>query len=367
MFTGLLKGTDEVGLSVIQLQVISKERYQLATQAYFRKESPKSEANQTLPAASFTIGRSPDCDWLIEDPTRFLSAQHALITLKNHQYFITDLSSNGTFRNGRQLTSGIEDSIPLHHDEQIILGQLKVLVQIELDQKQALATKDSTLINHKAGLNHLDTSKNTHEVKGQAAKSYSSRSIEDRILADYPTLDHGALLNKLESSQTHTDYYSDQVVEFPAETPLDTAYNMFHGKNDSESNIENENENENESESENQSNIESPSQAINSINIQAHKPNAVDPMAETTDPLLKNLLTQLLIATQTQLLVDAINDDSQPLQSVLNPDNPFARLKDVQQLIQELKQISSQPLNHAPAQPSMKKIFQEVIQYITHQ
>lgn len=42
------------------------------------------------------IGRAPDCDWIIPDPKRYVSGHHAMITTKNNQFYITDVSSNGT-------------------------------------------------------------------------------------------------------------------------------------------------------------------------------------------------------------------------------------------------------------------------------
>ncbi|MGY2374109.1 type VI secretion system-associated FHA domain protein TagH [Pseudomonas sp. SDO524_S393] len=41
------------------------------------------------------IGRGAGCDWVIPDPSRLLSSHHGLISFREGQYFLTDISSNG--------------------------------------------------------------------------------------------------------------------------------------------------------------------------------------------------------------------------------------------------------------------------------
>ena len=46
-----------------------------------------------------SIGRSPDNDWVLPDPERFLSAHHASIDYQGGAYFLSDKSTNGVFVN----------------------------------------------------------------------------------------------------------------------------------------------------------------------------------------------------------------------------------------------------------------------------
>ncbi len=56
-----------------------------------------------LERSQITIGRSPDCDIVLDD--RQVSRHHALIRWENGQYIVQDLGSkNGTHVNGRELT-----------------------------------------------------------------------------------------------------------------------------------------------------------------------------------------------------------------------------------------------------------------------
>ncbi|UYY57210.1 type VI secretion system-associated FHA domain protein TagH [Sphingomonas sp. S2-65] len=47
------------------------------------------------------IGRSPNCDWSLPDPRNHISSRHCEIRFQNGDYYLTDLSMNGTFVNGR--------------------------------------------------------------------------------------------------------------------------------------------------------------------------------------------------------------------------------------------------------------------------
>lgn len=53
------------------------------------------------------IGRAPDCDLLLED--EFVSNYHAKIYLLGGRFYVEDMgSTNGTFVNGRRITSPLE-------------------------------------------------------------------------------------------------------------------------------------------------------------------------------------------------------------------------------------------------------------------
>lgn len=73
--------------------------------------SDQQFADNTVVSKSFksaggVIGRSPDSDWIIVDPKRYVSGHHAIISTQNNQFYITDVSSNGTIlkNTGSKLT-----------------------------------------------------------------------------------------------------------------------------------------------------------------------------------------------------------------------------------------------------------------------
>lgn len=51
----------------------------------------------------FLIGRSERCDLVLNSDHRYISREHALIVQSSGQYWISDLSINGTWLNGKRL------------------------------------------------------------------------------------------------------------------------------------------------------------------------------------------------------------------------------------------------------------------------
>lgn len=56
---------------------------------------PGATRNKVFDGAGGVIGRGADCDWVIADHSRQLSSHHALVSFRDGQYFLTDISSNG--------------------------------------------------------------------------------------------------------------------------------------------------------------------------------------------------------------------------------------------------------------------------------
>ena len=52
-------------------------------------------AERTFDGIGGVIGRGAGCDWIIADPRRLMSSHHGLVSYRDGQYFITDISSNG--------------------------------------------------------------------------------------------------------------------------------------------------------------------------------------------------------------------------------------------------------------------------------
>lgn len=75
------------------------------------------------------IGRAPDSDWVLPDPSRHLSGRHALISFEAGQFFITDVSTNGTCLNGTvPLTRQV--AVALHDGDELRMGSLPCRVRL---------------------------------------------------------------------------------------------------------------------------------------------------------------------------------------------------------------------------------------------
>jgi type VI secretion system FHA domain protein len=76
-----------------------------------------------------TIGRTSDNDWMLPDPERFVSSQHAVITFEAGRYFLTDRSTNGTAVNGREVPKG--GRVELRAGDRLTIGTYEIAVSIE--------------------------------------------------------------------------------------------------------------------------------------------------------------------------------------------------------------------------------------------
>ena len=68
----------------------------------------------------YSIGRDPSCSIYINDPSNMVSRSHASIRVEGRRRFITDHSTNGTYRNGIRLSSNVETQYT--KDDEILLG-----------------------------------------------------------------------------------------------------------------------------------------------------------------------------------------------------------------------------------------------------
>lgn len=56
-----------------------------------------SERTKTFSDQGGVIGRDAKADWVFHDPSRSVSGQHAKVIFSNGSYYLSDLSTNGTF------------------------------------------------------------------------------------------------------------------------------------------------------------------------------------------------------------------------------------------------------------------------------
>jgi len=73
-----------------------------------------------------TIGRSRDNDWVLPDPSRYVSSHHGRVDFRDGGYYITDVSLNGLFVNGHRLGNG--NSALLATGDRLGIGDYEVAV-----------------------------------------------------------------------------------------------------------------------------------------------------------------------------------------------------------------------------------------------
>lgn len=89
-----------------------------------------SKSTHTFAHQGGTIGRGSDNDWVVEDNECFISSQHSQVSFENGQYYLTDLSTNGTFSNGSPEPIGKGNAIKLNDGDKFSLGDYEFLASV---------------------------------------------------------------------------------------------------------------------------------------------------------------------------------------------------------------------------------------------
>jgi type VI secretion system protein ImpI len=77
------------------------------------------------------IGRDQYLDWVLPDPSRFISGKHCEIRYREGQYWLMDVSTNGTFLNGSEFR--VDGTQPLKSGDRIEIGRYIIAVMIEAE------------------------------------------------------------------------------------------------------------------------------------------------------------------------------------------------------------------------------------------
>ncbi len=81
------------------------------------------------------IGRDQYLDWVLPDPTRFISGKHCEVRFRDGGYWLTDVSTNGTFVNGGEFR--LDGPYALKNGDRIDIGPYIISVAIEADAADA--------------------------------------------------------------------------------------------------------------------------------------------------------------------------------------------------------------------------------------
>ncbi len=98
--------------------------------------NPVSLSNGVL-----TVGRGEENDLVLPDPERVISKRHCVVEQRGNDYFLTDLSTNGTFLNHASDRIGTQP-MPLNPGDVIVLGSYELRVEIEQSPDHDLSPRD---------------------------------------------------------------------------------------------------------------------------------------------------------------------------------------------------------------------------------
>jgi len=82
-----------------------------------------------------SIGRKPNNDFVLIDPERFISSQHASIDCQGGKYFIADSSTNGVFINNSKRPVGTGNTQELSNGDKISIGEFQLEVALSTAAK----------------------------------------------------------------------------------------------------------------------------------------------------------------------------------------------------------------------------------------
>ncbi len=77
------------------------------------------------------IGRAPDNDWALPDPSRFLSAHHATIHAAGDAFEVEDTSRNGIYANGSEQPIGHGQRRRLEDGDVLRFGEYRIRVHVD--------------------------------------------------------------------------------------------------------------------------------------------------------------------------------------------------------------------------------------------
>jgi len=134
-----LEGAEPVHMA-LRLRIVSDHRRALG-----------KRASVVFGVTGGNIGRSADNDWVLPDPSRFVSGRHARIRFEGGRYFLEDTSTNGTYINDSDQPMTKSTPHELKNGDMLRLGEYHVTVALDPDNDfgagrgGAMVNLDSTL------------------------------------------------------------------------------------------------------------------------------------------------------------------------------------------------------------------------------
>lgn len=105
------------------------------------------KSSHTFPEAGGTLGRGSNNLWVLDDPNKYMSSVHAKIACVAEQYFLTDLSTNGTFLNGAAEPIGNGNQVGLNDGDRFTISDYEFIANIPNEMANADIFQSATNTN----------------------------------------------------------------------------------------------------------------------------------------------------------------------------------------------------------------------------
>lgn len=139
-----------------------------------------------------TIGRGETNTWIIEDPERFISSTHTQIVFENGQYYLTDVSTNGTFLNGSAEPIGNGNRVLLSDGDNFSLGDYEFQISITPASEGAYAAGNDPFASAEFAEHSADNmfaTANSSATFPDYADPFSNAGIDASPIADILPVD----------------------------------------------------------------------------------------------------------------------------------------------------------------------------------
>jgi len=95
------------------------------------EQPPADSQSRSFDSFPIIIGRSSSCDYSLNDASRYISSNHALIALDNDQLLLQDTSANGVYINGASEPVGRGRNVALKGGDTLAIGDYTLTVTID--------------------------------------------------------------------------------------------------------------------------------------------------------------------------------------------------------------------------------------------
>lgn len=269
-----------------------------------------------------TLGRAESNSWTLPDPACYVSSQHALISHQENKFYLTDLSSNGTYVNDSNSAIGKNNTVCLDDVQTLTVGPFKISVNVIADTSSSTSDQ-ATLTGIFA---QQDFSSSPFKEDPFAAPVSEPFSGADSLVSE-PVLDSLGQSESVDpldligggSSSTPSDFPIDWADDAAASTPSLDPSNAF---GSSQSSFENNHPNHNNTNHNNVQDAFTPPQntgGLNSLSVPDIPPENWDNTTFAAIPTPAPALSQTENNTSSAPLAST---EAQGASSLNIPDDP---------------------------------------------
>jgi len=102
--------------------------------------SAQASTDVTYHGGQLVVGRGDEADWRIDDPDKFVSRKHFVLSEDGETIMVTDASTGGLFVDGSSSALGVGNSIPLENEMRLRFGDFVAKVELS-GSKEKSATQ----------------------------------------------------------------------------------------------------------------------------------------------------------------------------------------------------------------------------------